>query len=64
MAVNEDELRDRIVKMLENSFVSRRTADPAAIAAELAKTVDLPVEVIAEKVTTVAKGLGVGVMQR
>jgi len=62
--INEDELRNRIVKYLENSFVTRRPADPHAIATELARSVHLPVEVLAEKVTTVAKGLGVGLIQR
>jgi len=59
--MDTDELRNRIVKLLENSFILRRPADARAIANELAKTVDLPVEVLESKVADVAKGLGIGV---
>lgn len=59
MDINEDELRNQIVKILENSFVFRRPIDPHAIASDLATRVDLPVEDLAGRVATIAKSLGV-----
>ena len=64
MTVNEDNLRDHIVKLLENSYISRKPVDPAAVASELARTVDLPLDDLAHRVATVAKGLGVGILER
>jgi hypothetical protein len=61
MDADDDQLRDLIVKHLENSFVFRQPIDPHVVASDLAKRVDLPVEELAAKVTMVAKGLGVGI---
>jgi len=59
--MDENELRIKIIKLLENAFVARRAIAPEEVARELAKTVSLPVDDLTEKVTSVAKGLGVGV---
>ena len=64
MTLNDDELRNHIVKLLENSFILRKPVDPQAVATELARTVDLPIDDLANRVTVVAKGLGVGLMER
>lgn len=64
MTVNEDVLRDQIVKLLENSFILRKPVDPNAVARELVRSVDLPLDDLANRVTMVARGLGVGLIER
>jgi hypothetical protein len=39
---NEDAVRERIVKLLENAFIVRRAIDPEQVAIQLAPSVNLP----------------------
>jgi hypothetical protein len=60
----EDAVRERIVILLENAFIVRRTIDPEQVAIQLAPPVNLPVAELAKQITAVAKRLGVKVMTR
>ena len=57
----ERQLMNKIVALLSSAFIFRGNVRPDDLARELAKSVDLPVEVLAKKVAMVAKGLGVGI---
>ncbi|MFO0991866.1 MAG: hypothetical protein U1E67_08055 [Hyphomicrobiales bacterium] len=57
----EQQLMNKIVALLSGAFIFRRNIRPDDLARELAKSVDLPVEVLVKKVAMVAKGLGVGI---
>jgi hypothetical protein len=61
---NEDAVRERIVKLLENAFIVRRAIDPEQVAIQLAPSVNLPVAELTNQITAVAKLLGVKVMLR
>lgn len=58
---SDQHLVNKIVSLLSGAFIFRRNVRPDEVARELAKSVDLPVEVLAKKVAMVAKGLGVGI---
>jgi hypothetical protein len=61
---NEAVVRAKIVRLLENAFITRRAIDPEEVAKKIAPSVDLPLPVVIHQVTAIAKRLGVKVLVR